>query len=125
MQTTLTRSAKPSTTPKTLTRRATNGTIFALSSDGYTEYAITLAPASCACVGFAQRGSCRHLAAAQARYATPTPAQTAEVVAFLSANACHICGNVFATGVDSRRIGGGQYLDRPICKLGDFNDHGA
>jgi hypothetical protein len=107
--TTATRTSKP-----TLTRRAASGAIFAASSIGGLEYRLDLAAGTCECQGFAFRGGCRHLAAATERYA-PKPSGTP----------CHICGNPFATGIDSRRIGGGQYLDRPICRLGDPGDHAA
>jgi SWIM zinc finger len=101
-------------TTETLTRRASDGAVFALSSIGGVEYRVDLAAGTCQCAGFQFRGSCRHLAAATERY-SPKPSGTP----------CHLCQNPFATGVDSRRIGGGQSLDRPICKLGDPGDHAA
>jgi hypothetical protein len=107
---------KPSTSKstETLTRRTADGTIHALSSVGGVEYRVTLSPASCQCQGFAFRGCCRHLAAAAERY-SPKPSGTP----------CHICGNPFATGIDSRRIGGGGSVDLPLCRLGDPGDHAA
>jgi hypothetical protein len=99
---------------ETLTGRTANGAILALSSAGGVEYVVSLSPASCQCAGFSFRQTCRHLAAATERY-NPKPSGTP----------CHICGNVYATGVDSRRIGGSQSLNRPICKLGDPGDHVA
>lgn len=110
--TTATRSPKASR--ETLTRISETGTILALSSIGGVEYVVTLSPASCQCTGFTFRQTCRHLTAATERYA-PKPSGTP----------CHLCGNVYATGTDSRRIGGGGSIDRPICRLGDVGDHAA
>jgi hypothetical protein len=123
---TATRDPNASRRAETLTRRLADGTILALSSIGGVEYVVSLSPASCQCQGFAFRGCCRHLVAAQERYAPqPSAAQEAGVVAFLQANACHICGNPLATGHDYRRIGGGRELDLPICRAGDVGDHAA
>lgn len=55
----------------TFTRRMKDGTIFALSSDGVSEYKLTLSPAFCICKGFSYRSRCRHLEAARARYGEP------------------------------------------------------
>jgi hypothetical protein len=101
-------------TTETLTRRASDGAVFALSSIGGVEYCVTLSPASCQCQGFAFRGCCRHIVAATERY-SPKPSGTP----------CHICGNVYATGHDYRYVGGGREIDLPICKLGDPGDHAA
>lgn len=66
--TTATRTAQST---ETLTRRTADGTILALSSAGGVEYRVSLSPASCQCVGFSYRQTCRHLVAAQQRYSEP------------------------------------------------------
>lgn len=48
-----------------------DGTIAALSSDGYSIYTVRLAPLSCTCKGFSSRGYCYHSAAALARFVPP------------------------------------------------------
>jgi hypothetical protein len=103
---TLTRTSK--STPETLTRRTVDGTIYVLSSDGHTEYRVTVSPLSCAGKGFTFRGQCCHATAAQARYSEPQP----------DAQPCHACG-VMTTGIDSRRVSAGRYVDIPLCRLGE------
>ena len=65
----MTTATRTKPTTETLTRRTSTGLVFALSSDGVTEYRISLDAATCTCTGYAYRGTCRHLVAAQQRYA--------------------------------------------------------
>jgi len=103
----MTTATRTKPTTETLTRRTSTGLVFALSSIGGVEYVVSLSPASCQCAGFTFRRTCRHLTAAQTRYAADD-----------NRRPCNRCG-ALTDGHLYRHVGGGRDQDLPLCKAGE------